>query len=424
MLVVRFEHESPPATELQTFADDAEREVTWALVVGTSERTSWLAVQEVEHGHRLAVRLAFHEEVVHRRFGHVKIWTASRMWQLWHLSGKTGLTSTAERQMRCVVFVPLNFWWFSWIRSNPGPGAMSFCMHQLLSYVHRLLRTWTHRFCSILQCSYLDTIPWRTATCCPLQWSRSLLSTIRRCLVPPTPSSSRSCDRSRSAPPRRPLYIALHRQTSDWRNRELDCRGVPLDHICLLGVEMTADLLRTNEFELVVHAGTCQHSFQPTDDGRLLSVRRWACCHCWSWVNENTRYIVFLKRWHWWSREQPASSIWRCGCLDLALPPRQTSSRDCCRACWAYPRPPHWWSSHRPWLLPSASYRRTACLSPSPSSCGAGGFCNRSWRCLCFDSGSNACAGYFLQASWLAWAGIYLCPWRPCPSYLALRRPA
>ena len=33
-----------PATELKTVADDADKEVTWAL-------------EEVEHGHQLAVRL-------------------------------------------------------------------------------------------------------------------------------------------------------------------------------------------------------------------------------------------------------------------------------------------------------------------------------------------------------------------------------
>ena len=118
--------------------------------------------------------------------------------------------------MRRVVFIPLSFWWISWIRSNPDLGAMSFSMHQLLSYVHLVVCSSASEnvnssmvqvsLCSILRCSYLDTIPWRTATCCPLHRSRSLLSATRLCRVPPTPSSSRSTVRYTSAPPRRLLY--------------------------------------------------------------------------------------------------------------------------------------------------------------------------------------------------------------------------
>ena len=54
MLAVRSEHDSPSVAELPHSADDAENKVTWAVVDGTSERTSWLTIQEVEHSHQLA----------------------------------------------------------------------------------------------------------------------------------------------------------------------------------------------------------------------------------------------------------------------------------------------------------------------------------------------------------------------------------
>ena len=63
--LVRSEHDPRPATELDTFADDADKEVTWTLVDGTSERTSSLAFQEVDHRRQLAVRLEVHEEARH-----------------------------------------------------------------------------------------------------------------------------------------------------------------------------------------------------------------------------------------------------------------------------------------------------------------------------------------------------------------------
>ena len=55
MHAVRSEHDSLLATELQSFADDTDKEVTKVLVDGTSQRTSLHAVQGVEHRHQLAV---------------------------------------------------------------------------------------------------------------------------------------------------------------------------------------------------------------------------------------------------------------------------------------------------------------------------------------------------------------------------------
>ena len=54
----------------------------------------------------------------------------------------------------------------------------------------------------------------RTAACCPLHRSRSQLSASNRCLVPPTPSYSRSCFRYPSTPPRRPLNCVAPLETA------------------------------------------------------------------------------------------------------------------------------------------------------------------------------------------------------------------
>ena len=56
-------------------------------------------------------------------------------------------------------------------------------------------------------------------------------------------------------------------------NREPDCRDVPLDHRFCSVVELMANVLRTEEFNLMVHTCTCQHSFW----GHGLIGTSWAC---------------------------------------------------------------------------------------------------------------------------------------------------
>ena len=56
-------------------------------------------------------------------------------------------------------------------------------------------------------------------------------------------------------------------------NREQDCRDVPPDHRFCSVVELMANLLRAEKFNLMVHTLTCQHSFW----GHGLIGTSWAC---------------------------------------------------------------------------------------------------------------------------------------------------
>ena len=76
--------------------------------------------------------------------------------------------------------------------------------------------------------------------------------------------------RKTNAPPRRPLCCPaiVSRLTCASGNRT-----VPTSHLIVAVLWLTANLPRTEEFKLVVHASTRQHSFWATDVGQLLSLR-------------------------------------------------------------------------------------------------------------------------------------------------------
>ena len=72
MLRVRYENDPLPGTELQPFADDADKEVP-PVPLSTAQANvhpdSQSKLSTVRH--QFAVRLAVHEEVDNLRFGHV-----------------------------------------------------------------------------------------------------------------------------------------------------------------------------------------------------------------------------------------------------------------------------------------------------------------------------------------------------------------
>ena len=112
-----------------------------AVVGGTSERTSGLAVQEVEHRHRLAC------PSYGSRSSRPSACGARR--DLNRVACAASVASFLQPQcshhpgtgdaLRCVR--PLSFCWISWIKSNPDLWPMSFCMRRLFLDVHPLRRT-------------------------------------------------------------------------------------------------------------------------------------------------------------------------------------------------------------------------------------------------------------------------------------------
>ena len=100
---------------------------------------------------------------------------------------------------------------------------------------------------------------WRTATC---YHSRSSLSA---CKTLPCPL---------------PVPVFDARVLLLRRSLGPDCRDVPLDHRCCLVVELMASLLRTEDFNLVVHTKTCQNAFGATDASQN-SLPKTSQCRMW-----------------------------------------------------------------------------------------------------------------------------------------------
>ena len=127
---------------------------------------------------------AFHEEVVHLRFGHITIRTATLVWRVWHPPRDAVFTPTMERELRCASRA-----------ASDGFGSRALTFGPLLHGTGT--RRKTTSLCWILQSSHIDTS----------HDAQQLAAASGRCRVPPIPSCTRPCffDRTSVPSPTPPL---------------------------------------------------------------------------------------------------------------------------------------------------------------------------------------------------------------------------